>query len=160
MLLNHIQEAFNNASLSDQALIKSLKAGIARCTIRAGDARGGLQLALASGSKAAIRDCADLLATTGNLGTALEAGELYEAAGDTERAAALYLEAKAFARAAPLMGSVKNRKLVLEVQSNVMLICFADIHHESRRGGIPLTGGTLSTQVQLTIVSSSTVLSG
>lgn len=106
----------NSAAASDQDLIKSCKAGIARCTIRAGDARGGLQLALASGSKTAIRDCADLLATTGSLGTALEAGELYEAAGDSEQAVALYLEAKAFARAAPLMGNVKNRKLVLEVR--------------------------------------------
>lgn len=118
---SRLQEALNSASPSDQALSKACKAGIARCTVRAGDARGGLQLALASGSKAAIRDCAELLATTGSLGTALEAGELYEAAGDTERAVALYLEAKAFARAAPLMGGVKNRKLVLEVSASA---CF------------------------------------
>lgn len=117
-----LQEALHSAPPSSQALIKSCKAGIARCTVRAGDARGGLQLALASGSKAAIRDCADLLATTGNLGTALEAGELYEAAGDTERAVTLYLEAKAFARAAPLMGSVKNRKLVLGVRATMCCV--------------------------------------
>jgi WD repeat-containing protein 19 len=123
----------SSAAPSEQALIKSCKAGIARCTIRAGDARGGLQLALASGSKATIRDCADLLAADGNLGSALEAGELYEAAGDTERAVALYLEAKAFSHAAPLMGSVKNRKLVLEASFNLNFFGFAERRHQSRR---------------------------
>jgi WD repeat-containing protein 19 len=98
-------------------LVRTCKAGIARCMVRAGDARGGLQLALACGCKAAMLECAELLASDGGLGTALEAGELFEAAGDAERAAAMYLEARAFPRAAPLMARVRSRKLLLEVRT-------------------------------------------
>jgi len=49
-------------------------------------------------------------------GMVMEAAELYEAADDAEQAAALYLDAKALARAEPLMKRVSTPKLIQSVR--------------------------------------------
>lgn len=99
----------------DAEVVRACKAGAARCTIQAGDVRGGVALALRSGSKAVMRDCAGLLSGRG-AGMVMEAAELYEAADDAEQAAALYLDAKALARAEPLMKRVSTPKLIQSVR--------------------------------------------
>lgn len=100
----------------DVDTIRACKAGAARSTVQAGDVRGGVALALRSGSKAVMRDCAALLCDGRGAGTVMEAAELYEAAGDAEQAVAVYLDAKALARAEPLMKCVSTPKLILAVR--------------------------------------------
>lgn len=112
-----IQEALAEAPPDDVELVRTCKAGAARCTIKAGDVRGGVALALRSGSRAVMRECAGILGGgPGGAGTSMEAAELYEAAGDAEHAAAVYLDAKALARAEHLMKHVTTPKLILAVR--------------------------------------------
>lgn len=112
-----VQEALDEATQTDVEVVRACKAGAARCTIQAGDVRKGVALALRSGSKAVMRDCAAIL-TGGRgrgAGTSMEAAELYEAAGDAAQAVAVYLDAKAIARVEPLMQHVSTPKLIIAV---------------------------------------------
>lgn len=113
-----VQEALAEAPPADAELVRACKAGAARCTLHAGDVRGGVALALRSGSKAVMRDCAAILrgGRGRGAGTSMEAAELYEAAGDAEEAVAVYLDAKALARVEPLMKHVNTPKLILAVR--------------------------------------------
>lgn len=125
------QEALDEAPQTGVEVVRACKAGAARCTIQAGDIRRGVALALRSGSKAVMRDCAAIL-TGGRgrgAGTSMEAAELYEAAGDAEQAVAVYLDAKAITRVEPLMQHVTTPKLILAVRSSY---CMIQLHLTSR----------------------------
>ena len=106
------QKASTAAQLRDRC-----EAGIARCTIQTGRVRDGVRKVLALGRRDVILECAAMLESSPG-GTALmEAAELFEAAGEADRACAIYIQAKAFARAEPLMRGVRNPKLLLSVRS-------------------------------------------
>lgn len=87
------------------------QAGVARCSIRLGDARRGRQLALDAGSKVLCRECATILE---EMGMPQEAAELYQHGGQLEKAASIYIQTKAFSLAKPLMSRINSPKLQLQ----------------------------------------------
>ena len=87
------------------------RAGIARCAIRVGDARRGKRMALESPSVSLRRECAEILET---INQPMDAAELYQKAGEFERAASIYVGAKAFHLAKPIMEKVSSPKLHLQ----------------------------------------------
>jgi hypothetical protein len=110
-----MQAALEHPSICSQSLqIRSrCQAGIARCTIQTGDVRNGVKAALSLGRHDVLMDCAAMLEA--NSSSLLEAAELYEACGQHEKACTIYIKAKAFAKAEPLMKGVKSTKLLLAV---------------------------------------------
>lgn len=108
--LKYFQQA-QQAAADDKTRFSCL-AGTARTllhTAGTGDhTRRGKQLALDSGSAQLCRECAAIL-EAGSL--FLPAAELYQRAGMLEKAAALYINNKAFTLAAPLMDKVATPKL-------------------------------------------------
>jgi tetratricopeptide (TPR) repeat protein len=115
--LAHFQGALAQRGGDAPQVQACCRAGAARCMVQAGDVRGGMRAAKALGRHDVLVDCAQMLRGHGAGGLALEAGELYEAAGEAQRACALYIEAKAFARAEPLLKGVKDSQLLLAVRS-------------------------------------------
>lgn len=101
---------------SSAQLIERCRAGVARCTIQSGDVRGGMRKALALGRHDVLLDCAAMLESAGTGGLDVEAGELYEAAGEKERACEIYIKARAFAKAEPLIKGVRSAPLLLAVR--------------------------------------------
>ena len=91
----------------DPRTVAACRAGIARTLLQTGDIRRGKQLAL-EGSTQLCRECAAVLE---GIAQYADAAELYQKAGQLERAATLYISNKAFALAAPLMTKVATPKL-------------------------------------------------
>jgi hypothetical protein len=116
----HMQAAQEHPSISSSSshIQSRCQAGIARCTIQTGDVRNGVKAALALGRHDVLMDCAAMLQA--NSSSLLEAAELYEACSQHEKACAIYIKAKAFAKAEPLMKGVKSTKLLLAVS---LLLC-------------------------------------
>jgi WD repeat-containing protein 19 len=88
-------------------------AGIARCSIRLGDLRRGIEIAGKSGSRALCKDCAQLLEA---LKQGPDAAALYEKAGLWDRAGSIYIQAGKFAQVKPLMdaGRITTPKLYIQ----------------------------------------------
>ena len=84
------------------------RGGVARCTIRVGDVRRGKQMVSEIGDKALCRECAALLE---HMNQPSDAAALYEQGGDDERAATIYVGAKNFAAAKPIMSRLSAPKL-------------------------------------------------
>ncbi|KAL3149725.1 hypothetical protein ABBQ38_013551 [Trebouxia sp. C0009 RCD-2024] len=87
-------------------------AGMARTSLHMGDTKQGSALALDSNSPQLCQECAQILEAQDKQ---QDAAELYERAGLHDRAATIYIQARAFALAAPLMALIThNPKLQLE----------------------------------------------
>ena len=87
------------------AELRRSRAGVARCAIRAGDARRGALAALELNDASTSRECAVLLASAGHHS---DAARLFESAGAFEEAASVYVLQKQFDLAKPLMDRVAN----------------------------------------------------
>jgi WD repeat-containing protein 19 len=83
-------------------------AGAARCKVRVGDVQGGVAMAVESGDKRLMRDCAAILEQSRHL---LDAAQLYVRAEAYEKAASLFIQLKDFSHAGPLMARITAPKL-------------------------------------------------
>ena len=83
------------------AELRRSRAGVARCAIRAGDARRGARVALELDDAATSRECALLLEHLA--GHHSDAARLFERAGAFEEAASVYVAQRQFDLAKPLM---------------------------------------------------------
>jgi hypothetical protein len=119
ILTSRLQDALAHLHSADKTQRAVCNAGMARCTILTGDASEGTRLALQSGDKATMLECAALLETEAVGVSSLAAAEMYGRGGEFDKACALYIQNKAFARAEPLMAQVSSRKLLSAVRSLV-----------------------------------------
>ena len=87
---------------------KICQGGIARMTLRQGDIRRGVTMAINSGDTTLCRECASILESMRQFA---DAARLFERGESYEKAAAVYIQCKDFASAAPLMGQIKSAKL-------------------------------------------------
>jgi WD repeat-containing protein 19 len=87
------------------AELRRSRAGVARCAIKAGDARRGARVALELNDAPTTRECAALLESSGHFS---DAARLFEQAGAFEDAASVYVSQKQFDLAKPLMDRVAN----------------------------------------------------
>lgn len=85
--------------------LRRSRAGVARCAIKAGDARRGARVALELNDAPTTRECATLLESSGHFS---DAARLFEQAGAFEDAASVYVSQKQFDLAKPLMDRVAN----------------------------------------------------
>lgn len=99
------------ASGSDTQLQQACMAGMARVLLHLGDLRGGKTLAQQLNSGSLWKECAGILE---QMHQHQEAAEMYEAAGMSEKAAAIFIAARNWAAAAPLMARVTSAKLQLQ----------------------------------------------
>eukprot|EP00735_Rhodelphis_limneticus_P002837 TRINITY_DN1387_c0_g1::TRINITY_DN1387_c0_g1_i1::g.20098::m.20098 TRINITY_DN1387_c0_g1::TRINITY_DN1387_c0_g1_i1::g.20098 ORF type:complete len:1400 (-),score=364.31,sp/Q3UGF1/WDR19_MOUSE/44.20/0.0,IKI3/PF04762.7/0.00012,IKI3/PF04762.7/2.2,WD40/PF00400.27/1e+02,WD40/PF00400.27/1e+03,WD40/PF00400.27/0.025,WD40/PF00400.27/2.4e+03,eIF2A/PF08662.6/0.00032,Clathrin/PF00637.15/1.4e+03,Clathrin/PF00637.15/8.4e+02,Clathrin/PF00637.15/0.11,Clathrin/PF00637.15/0.91,Clathrin/PF00637.15/51,Clathrin/PF00637.15 len=87
------------------------RAGVARMTLRLGDIPRGMKLAVESGSRQLCRECAAILES---LKQFQDAAALYQKGEMYEKAVAIYIQAKDFHLAAPLMAKITAPKLHLQ----------------------------------------------
>ncbi|CAG0890762.1 unnamed protein product [Cyprideis torosa] len=87
------------------------KAGVARCSIRCGDVRKGVQLAADLQSKALKRECAEILENIKQYG---EAANLYDKGGYYDKAALLYIRLKNWTKVSDLLPQINNPKIHLQ----------------------------------------------
>eukprot|EP01029_Cantina_marsupialis_P026834 TRINITY_DN7306_c0_g1_i3.p1 TRINITY_DN7306_c0_g1~~TRINITY_DN7306_c0_g1_i3.p1 ORF type:complete len:1019 (-),score=347.17 TRINITY_DN7306_c0_g1_i3:302-3358(-) len=92
----------------DMNVQRMARAGIARMSMRTGDLRRGLQIALESSDQALCRECGSLLE---ELKQYPDAALLYERGGEYDKAAHIFIQSKNFTAAAPLMSKIKSTKL-------------------------------------------------
>ena len=85
--------------------------GVARMAIRMGDIRRGVNLAMKSTSKQLKRDCASLLESIKQYN---EAGVLFEAAQCWDKAAAVYIKTKHWAKVGELLKYITSPKLLIQ----------------------------------------------
>ena len=100
---------FENPNLATAA------AGIARCSIRMGDLRRGIQLANNNPSKSVKRECGEIL---DKMKQYKEAGELFIKAESWEKGAASFLRAKLLNKVGDVIhrvDSVKIHQVIFEV---------------------------------------------
>eukprot|EP00796_Vickermania_ingenoplastis_P003724 gene3725-2623_t len=84
--------------------------GTARCYIRTGSIAEGVEIALASENKEFMKTCGKLCEEVRKFD---EAAQVYEKAGDVERAAALYIEkSKNLKAAGRLLPEIKSRNII------------------------------------------------
>eukprot|EP00457_Paulinella_chromatophora_P000434 gb/GEZN01000434.1/.p1 GENE.gb/GEZN01000434.1/~~gb/GEZN01000434.1/.p1 ORF type:complete len:1366 (-),score=277.77 gb/GEZN01000434.1/:360-4421(-) len=82
--------------------------GLARVHLRLGDLPKGMSAATTSNNKALIKECASILKSAAKN---VEAAQLYEAAGEVEAAARIYITDKNLALAAPLVAQTTSPQL-------------------------------------------------
>lgn len=85
--------------------------GMARTLLHLGDLRGGKALAQQLNSSSLWKECAGILE---QMHQHQDAAEMYEQAGMAEKAAGIYIAARNWAAAAPLMQQVTSAKLQLQ----------------------------------------------
>ena len=85
--------------------------GIARMTLRVGNIPKGVQMVLRDGDAELCKECADILV---GLKQGADAAKLYLKAECYEEAASIYILAKDFRAAAPLMKNIKSSRLHLQ----------------------------------------------
>ncbi|KAF8062105.1 WDR19 [Scenedesmus sp. PABB004] len=109
----HYQQALDllSASGADPGLAAACLAGVARTTLQLGDLRAGRALTAQADSPGLWRECGAILEALRQLP---EAAEMYERAGQVEKAASIHIAAKNFAAAAPLMARVASAALQLQ----------------------------------------------
>lgn len=95
----------------DPQLRVACMAGMARVLLHLGDLRHGKALAQELNSSSLWRECAVILEL---LHQHQEAAAMYEQAGMVEKAAEIYISARSWAAAAPLMARVTSAKLQLQ----------------------------------------------
>jgi WD repeat-containing protein 19 len=125
--LAHFQDALARNSGASEQVATRCRAGVARCLIQTGDVRGGMRTAHALGRHDVLLDCAAMLENHSTGGLQLEAAELFEAAGEAERACALYIRAKAFTRAEPLIKRVQTPALLIAVRTACCMVLSVDL---------------------------------
>lgn len=101
-----------DARAADAQLMRACAIGVAKMTLRAGDTHEGVQLALQTGDRQCMRDCADILENV--LKQSQEAARLYIEADAPEKAVKIYIRTKNYAAAEPLMGRIETPKLHAE----------------------------------------------
>lgn len=84
------------------------KAGIARTSIKSGDYRRGMQMALELGNKELLKECGEALATTGHT---IEAAQIMEKSENWDRACQLYIQLKQWNRVDTILPNVTSLKL-------------------------------------------------
>jgi WD repeat-containing protein 19 len=87
------------------------RAGVARMLLRQGDIHGGVTLATSLKDKAVLRDCGDILES---MGQPAEAAQLFEQAGLGDRAVAMFIKTKNWAKVAALLPAVNSPKLIVQ----------------------------------------------
>jgi WD repeat-containing protein 19 len=126
--INSALEMFNKAHMTlprvrenhpgDVAALAAAKAhndacqgGSARCMVRIGNVRGGMQVALASGNKTLCFDCASILE---GLRQFEEAAQLFEQAEFYEQAASIYIkDTKQLKAAQKILPKIKSRNILV-----------------------------------------------
>lgn len=96
----------------DSRLAHACAVGVAKMTLRMGDAGRGAQLALETGDAQCCRECADILDTV--LKQPQDAARLYEEGDAPEKAVKIYIRTKNWVAAKPLMGRISAPKLLIE----------------------------------------------
>jgi WD repeat-containing protein 19 len=91
--------------------VRTATGGIARMTLRVGDLQRGRALALQSGDKILMKECAAILESMKQYP---DAAEMYVQAEQYERAASIYNQTLNFAKAAPLMDKISTPKIHLQ----------------------------------------------
>lgn len=86
-------------------------AGMSRILLHLGDLRSGKALAQQLNSSSLWKECAAILE---HMHQSQDAAEMYEQAGMPEKAAGIYIAARNWAAAAPLMARVTSAKLQLQ----------------------------------------------
>ncbi|XP_022643860.1 WD repeat-containing protein 19-like [Varroa destructor] len=106
---------YNNALLNyEKGLEKGdeyCKWGIARTSVRCGDSRKGVEMALKIGDRRLVKECASILETNKQT---LEAAVLFEKAKYFEKAAALYVKAKSWGKVGELLSHVTSNAILLQ----------------------------------------------
>lgn len=95
----------------DPQLQQACMAGMARILLHLGDLRGGKALAQQLNSTSLWKECAGIFE---QMHQGQEAAEMYELAGMAEKAAGIYIAARNWGAAAPLMQKVTSAKLQLQ----------------------------------------------
>ncbi|OQR75032.1 WD repeat-containing protein 19-like [Tropilaelaps mercedesae] len=85
--------------------------GIARTSVRCGDSRKGVEMALKIGDRGLLKECASILETNKQT---LEAAVLFEKAKYFEKAAALYVKAKSWGKVGELLPHVTSNAVLLQ----------------------------------------------
>lgn len=85
--------------------------GIARTVLRTGDFRRGTQLAQELNDKALFRECAALL---DQMNQFADSAVMYEAAGQPDKAASMYIKMKNWSKVAALLPTISSPKLVAQ----------------------------------------------
>ncbi len=91
------------------SVARAARAGIARCTLRAGDVRRGVAIALEAGGKGLLHDCGDIAE---RMGAKAEAARLFLAAESYDRAGDLLLAAGNLSALAPVVGRLTSRRVL------------------------------------------------
>lgn len=110
-------EALNNyeAGLTDKAGDErhnsTCRAGMARMLLRNGDLRNGLELVAELSTRQVWRDCAAILQASGHLS---EAAEMFEKGGLYDKAAALLIRLKNWAKMGTMLKNVGSTKLLTQ----------------------------------------------
>lgn len=104
-------DALEALQQGDPQLQQVCLAGMARILLHLGDLRGGKALAQQLGSSSLWKECARILE---GMQQPQDAAEMYEQAGMSEKAAGIYITARNWAAAAPLMARVTSAKLQLQ----------------------------------------------
>lgn len=108
--MTQAMDAFE-ASGGDPQLQQACLAGMARILLHLGDLRSGKALAQQLNSSSLWKECAGILK---QMHQSQDAAEMYEQAGMAEKAAGIYIAARNWAAAAPLMARVTSAKLQLQ----------------------------------------------
>jgi WD repeat-containing protein 19 len=95
----------------DAQVQQACVSGMARSLLHLGDLRGGKALAQQINSSSLWKECAAILE---QMHQNQDAAEMYEQAGMAEKAAGIYIAARNWAAAAPLMQRVTSAKLQLQ----------------------------------------------
>lgn len=91
--------------------VRTSNGGIIRMTLRVGDLQKGRSLALATGDKLLLKDCAAILESMKQYA---DAADLYVASDCFEKAASIYNQTLQFAKSAPLMDKITTPKIHLQ----------------------------------------------
>ncbi|XP_003739210.1 WD repeat-containing protein 19 [Galendromus occidentalis] len=87
------------------------KWGIARTSVRCGDSRKGVEMALKIGDRGLLKECASILESNKQF---LEAAVLFEKSKYFEKAAALYGKAKSWGKVGELLPHVTSNTVILQ----------------------------------------------
>lgn len=95
-------------SPNDKDHNESCYSGIARCSLKIGDIRKGVELALKLPNKQVKRDCGSILESIRQY---MEAGNLYEKGESWDKAANVYIRCKNWTKVGELLGLVTSAKI-------------------------------------------------
>ncbi|XP_076036473.1 intraflagellar transport protein Oseg6 [Oratosquilla oratoria] len=108
--LTHYERGVVNTDTSEEHNA-ACKAGIARMALRCGDIRRGVNIAAEMNSRSLKRECAEILESKKQYA---EAATLYESGQFHEKAAALYIRLKNWAKVGTLLPNINSPKIHLQ----------------------------------------------